>query len=530
MMGCQRSAPISPSSHSLAFGGDIFLGRGLNVALFDDKARDDIFGDVAPIMRRADLALVNGEGVIARGGYLFNKGEPRPFMFRAHPKAVGVLKGAGVDVVNVANNHACDYGSGALLEMLHRLRKAGIDTTGGGAHIGEARAASFHTLDGTVVAIVGADFTRQGACGAQSQRPGILTYPPEAEERIVSDLSVILKRSRRYAHLVFLTPHWGLNGATAPTAEIRRLARRLIGLGFDGILGHSAHRFQGVELIGGKPVIYDAGNLLDDLGGSRAFLWTVNFTAVGVTGLEGRPLELSPHRTQLARKEAGARALETLRKRSEALGTKIVVKGGTARVLCTAKRPVEAKPRAPARPVPVKIQEAPNDFVRERLPRDVTRTEVAYANGITLVGYKLFTDGLFVPKAAQVVELFFKTDRPLSGDLRVHLEAVKRDGKGRDVDRHIPGDWLMPVNTWPVGKIITDRKLFRLVLRPEGAVDFTMALFHKTFLVPIRSKLPLEGPRVHLGTAAYSKSAPRIYHAVQRVMAERAKRTSGGRP
>jgi poly-gamma-glutamate capsule biosynthesis protein CapA/YwtB (metallophosphatase superfamily) len=533
--GCRTREDRVSSTHTLTYGGDVFLGRGLNEALFDDQQRGALFGDAAPLLKKADIALINGEGVISGGGHLFNKGEPRPFLFRAHRFAVEALKAAGIDIVTVGNNHSCDYGTDALREMLHRLRKAGIDYTGGGLTLEDAQTPSYHRVGKTVVAVVGADLTAAGLCRARADRPGVLFYDPkdtrEARANLVKDLHQIQKRARRYANLVFLTPHWGDNGMTAPTAETRRLARQLISAGFDGILGHSAHAFQGVEIIDGKPVIYDAGNLLDDLGGARGMLWTLRFNAEGVTGLSGIPLMLSRNRTSLAKGGVKAQVLKILRERSRALGTTIAVKDGAAVVACRPGRrgALGDRPMPPKRRVPKAIAEAPNDLVRDALPEDVTPATVTFDNGITLVGYKLFADELFVPKAAQVVELFFETDRPVGRSVMVHLEAVTRESHLKNTDRHLPGDWLMPTERWSVGKIITDRKLFRLKFPPEGTVDFSMALFDGRFLEPTRSTLPVgDRTRIHLGEATYSGDAGRIYSYIYRIVRDRMQRAARG--
>jgi poly-gamma-glutamate synthesis protein (capsule biosynthesis protein) len=66
-----------------------------------------LLAPVAPLLARADLAMVNLETAITQ------RGEPVPgkaFHFRSPPESFVALKAAGVDVVTMANNHALDYG------------------------------------------------------------------------------------------------------------------------------------------------------------------------------------------------------------------------------------------------------------------------------------------------------------------------------------------------------------------------------------------------------------------------------------
>ena len=84
-----------------------------------------VWGDTLPLIKKADMLLINLECVIAKNGTSWDK-TPKLFFFRADPHAIDVLKIAGVNYVSLANNHTLDFGEEALLEMLNRLDNAGI--------------------------------------------------------------------------------------------------------------------------------------------------------------------------------------------------------------------------------------------------------------------------------------------------------------------------------------------------------------------------------------------------------------------
>ncbi len=66
------------------------------------------------------------------------------------------------------------------------------------------------------------------------------------------------------AELVVFTIHWGPNMVQRPRPLFRDFAHAVIDLGADVFFGHSAHVFQGIELYRGRPIIYDAGDFVDD--------------------------------------------------------------------------------------------------------------------------------------------------------------------------------------------------------------------------------------------------------------------------
>jgi poly-gamma-glutamate synthesis protein (capsule biosynthesis protein) len=59
--------------------------------------------------------------------------------------------------------------------------------------------------------------------------------------------------------------------ASKPAPHQRRLARAAIEVGWKIVYGHSAHVFQGVELYEGCPILYAAGDLVDDYAVDPAF-------------------------------------------------------------------------------------------------------------------------------------------------------------------------------------------------------------------------------------------------------------------
>lgn len=495
--------PTDLPVHHLTFGGDTLVGENLNLALADPDVRSAMFVDVADLLRDADLTLLNSEGVISGGGRIADKGESRPHLYRARPAMMGILAAAGVDVLAGANNHSGDYGPDALREHLDLARVAGLDYAGVGHDLADARTPAYRKVGDTVVAIVGADLTDTALFAARADRPGSLALPLA---RAVEELAPIVAEARKHAHVVVLTPHWGENGKTAPTDALREAGRALIGAGFDAILGHSAHVPQGVELVDGKPVVYDAGNFLAGHAGTgdqaSAVLYDVAFTRAGVVSVRAVPVAMKAARVGSGK----ARDLATWQERTRALGT--AVDGDVVTCDPGGVSGPEGAPEPPVRPAPATVREAPRDAIVGALPEGVTPAAVRWENGVSLVGYHLVAKALRVPKAGQVFDLYFRADGPVPADLIVSLE-----GRGSGVDRedHTPGDWMLPGDEWPPGALVHDRSLMRLLGKPTGTVRFALNLRVGRELLEISSSdLPLDRG-VLLGEADYVPGTPRLF-------------------
>ena len=93
-----------------------------------------LLGSVAPSLRSADVAIVNLEGTLTtrNGSKCGGSSDGTCFAFRAPPAyANTVFKAAGIDVVNLANNHAEDFGPGGRADTVAALDRAGIAHAGG---------------------------------------------------------------------------------------------------------------------------------------------------------------------------------------------------------------------------------------------------------------------------------------------------------------------------------------------------------------------------------------------------------------
>jgi poly-gamma-glutamate synthesis protein (capsule biosynthesis protein) len=238
---------------------------------------------------------------------------PKTFTFRAPPAAVETLVHLGVDCVTLANNHALDYGTDALLDTFEHLRSAGIAWAGAGENVEEARAP---TVVGGLPIVAFCDHERGFAAGPD--RPGIA---------YAEGVPAWLRESARGA---LVCPHWGPNMSPSPVAHVRAAARELLDAGAALVAGTSAHVFQGVD----GNVLYDLGDFLDDyavddvLRNDLGLLFLVELEAASPTRLEAVPLKLDFCFSGLARGDDAARVRRRIRDACSALGTEVSEEDG----------------------------------------------------------------------------------------------------------------------------------------------------------------------------------------------------------
>jgi len=243
----------------IAFLGDVMLGRLVNERL-KTAGPTHPWGDTLPMLRRADLRIANLECVLADGG------TPEPgkvFTFRADARNVGSLLAAQLDLVSLANNHILDYGPDALREMLPALDRHGILHAGAGTDRDTARRPAVRRVGATAVGFVA--FTdNQPDWEAAPGSPGVHYVPVAAAGERVEELLELVRRTASRVQLLIVSAHWGGNWGSDVPAEHRALARRLVDAGADVVFGHSPHIVRGIEVYRGRPVIYGAGDFVDD--------------------------------------------------------------------------------------------------------------------------------------------------------------------------------------------------------------------------------------------------------------------------
>ena len=240
---------------SLLFSGDVLLSNYVLNAYDKAGGIHGVLDDgYRQLIDDADFFFVNEEFPFSDRG---TQAPDKQYTFRLPPEKVSMLVEMGVDAVSLANNHALDFGTDALLDTCDTLDGAGILRTGAGADLEEAKRAVEVEIQDKKIAIIGATRVIPVADWATfGDNPGMLaTYDPA----ILLESIKALEAEYDYV-IVFV--HWGVERAERPEEYQRNLGRQYIDAGADIVIGSHPHVLQGVEYYKDKPIVYSLGNFV----------------------------------------------------------------------------------------------------------------------------------------------------------------------------------------------------------------------------------------------------------------------------
>jgi hypothetical protein len=208
---------------------------------------------VAPVLRRADVAFGNLECAISTRGFPV----PKQFNFRGRPASLRAMSAfAGLDVLNLANNHVGDYGTTAMLDTIRYTRRFGMAPVGAGRSLRSASAPRVVERLGLRIAFVGFSDILPASFFAGPDRPGTQQATPE-------NIRTSVARAKRRADVVIATFHWGIERATVEDGRQRAFAREALAAGADAVIGAHPHVLQPIRRVGPRRLIaYSLGNFV----------------------------------------------------------------------------------------------------------------------------------------------------------------------------------------------------------------------------------------------------------------------------
>ena len=269
--GPEIPAEAEPQPVRLLFSGDIYLSDHVLNAY--DRA-----GDISGVLDDGYRSLI-GEADYFAANQEFpfsSRGQQAPdkqYTFRLPESRVSLMNEIGVDLVTLANNHALDFGTDALLDTVSTLDQAGILHVGAGADSEAARRPAIVDVNGVRVGFIGASRVIPVAswtAGASS--PGMLTaYDPAL-------LVQTIQETRPLCDYLVVLIHWGVERAEMPVDHQTSLSRQCIDAGADLVVGSHPHVLQGIEYYRGKPIVYSLGNFIFGSSIPRTALLEVSLT------------------------------------------------------------------------------------------------------------------------------------------------------------------------------------------------------------------------------------------------------------
>lgn len=241
----QGDSGSGPADVRLAALGDVWLRDPLS-------AGADPFAALSPVLRAADVTCCNLEAPIVESPAALAAdttllGKP------IHSVSGGAeaLKVAGIDVANVAGNHAVDFGGAGFRQSLERLAQAGVGACGIAAPGGGA------LLVERVVQNLRLGFL--GYCDDHAPLPPGMAGARPAQATPSRMLADVAAAAARVDALV-VQLHWGYEFRLHPLRRHREIARQLVDHGAALVLCHHAHVPMGIERRGAGLIAYGLGN------------------------------------------------------------------------------------------------------------------------------------------------------------------------------------------------------------------------------------------------------------------------------
>lgn len=219
--------------------GDIIPARSVN---YQEASKNNFlwpYEKTAEILKGADITFANLETPLFAGCIPTQEG----MRFCGDAKNIEGLVYSGIDIVNLANNHAGNYGIDGINKTMSFLKDNNIQITG---------------TDGpTVIDVRGLKFAFLGYNEIGHKEQGISWAE---DEKIKQEIG----QARSLADLVVVTFHWGTEYVSQPTNRQRELAHLAIDSGADLIIGNHPHWIQPVEIYKNKMITYAHGNFVFD--------------------------------------------------------------------------------------------------------------------------------------------------------------------------------------------------------------------------------------------------------------------------
>jgi poly-gamma-glutamate synthesis protein (capsule biosynthesis protein) len=295
------------------------------------------WGDALVELERVgpDLRLINLETSVTTSDDYW---EGKEINYRMHPENIPTLAAARIDYCSLANNHVLDWGYAGLTETLETLKKANINSAGAGQTLQEAEAPAVMEVEGkgrVIVFSYGLRTSGVPVSWAASEDQAGVNLLLDLSDQTVLHIKANVEGVKQPGDIVVASIHWGGNWGYGIPPEQAKFAHKLIDdAGVDVIHGHSSHHVKGIEVYQEKPIIYGAGDFLNDYEGIsgyegyRSDLALMYFVSLDpATGkllrLQMTPMQIRHFRLNRASRADALWLTDILNREGEALGTRV---------------------------------------------------------------------------------------------------------------------------------------------------------------------------------------------------------------
>ncbi|KKS85784.1 MAG: Capsule synthesis protein, CapA [Candidatus Gottesmanbacteria bacterium GW2011_GWA1_43_11] len=283
----QPTIPVAgfplPSSQTwtLLITGDVIPARVVNQKMVTKNDFRWPLVNFYSILQNADITLINLESPLLINCPITNEG----MQFCGDARFAASLAEVGVDVANLANNHALNYGWEGLGETQELLKKVGIVTTGFAStviptEVEESNSPTIQNLNALDPSTNARDdffhCERDIYCSSFIQKEvngitiGFLGYNAVGQRVDRKIIQKQMSAADKLVDVLIVSVHWGKEYSREPAIDSiavddpQELGRLFVDWGADVVVGNHPHWYQHIEWVDNKPIFYALGNFIFD--------------------------------------------------------------------------------------------------------------------------------------------------------------------------------------------------------------------------------------------------------------------------
>jgi len=228
--------------------GDIALD---GLYLSDKKHNLNRFKEVLHLFNNNDITIANLETPIANGNEL---NPNKSIHFYSEEDVVReILPLLNIKVVSLANNHIGDYGIPGINKTIEVLEELNIYHTGAGIKKSHIEPSIFEVNSKKIAFLAYVDKNTNPKLEGIDKI--LINYFDEYD--VINKINEI----KNTVDKIILSLHWGIDYSFYPTQYQVEIARKLVDLGVDIIVGHHTHTFQPFEKYKHGFIFYGLGGL-----------------------------------------------------------------------------------------------------------------------------------------------------------------------------------------------------------------------------------------------------------------------------
>jgi poly-gamma-glutamate synthesis protein (capsule biosynthesis protein) len=256
-------------------------------------------------LKSFDYTIANLEGNLSAS--LPQPADPHSFSFVSSPAMLDGFALAGIDAVTLANNHTVwnseGWGLQGLLDTVDALESFGLPYFGGGRDLATARAPWIVDGNGARIAFLGIDGVTANYEAEPSLANGVLDFDagatgdragtnPYLGAQVAEDIAAALG----VADVVIPYFHFGAEYVAIPPEWATGAARAAIDAGATMVVSNHPHVVQGMEIYGGRPIVYSPGNfILDQMWAAEVrsgYVLEIDLRGAAIVGLRFHGIEI----------------------------------------------------------------------------------------------------------------------------------------------------------------------------------------------------------------------------------------------